>query len=136
MSELRQLCVFRVGPKELVLDIMRVQEILPALDTTQVPNAPAPIEGVANLRGAVVPVVDLRKVFDVAITPTPKERLLMCRVGRRLVGLRVDAVTQVVRVGLSQLRPAPMATERGYIIGVCTVGDRLLPMLDVKALLQ
>jgi purine-binding chemotaxis protein CheW len=132
-----QLCVFRAGDEELVVDIMRVQEIIPPLPVTKVPRAPAGIEGVVNLRGAIVPVVDVRAQLGL---PEPKQiprpRLVVCRVGPHLVGLRVDGVSSVVRVDTSTLKPAPIRAgeTRPKIIGVCPSGGKLRLMLDVRAL--
>jgi purine-binding chemotaxis protein CheW len=133
-----QLCVFRAGDEELVVDIMRVQEIIPPLPVTKVPAAPDGIEGVVNLRGAIVPVVDVRARLGLPEpTQTPRPRLIVCRVGPHLVGLKVDAVSNVVRVDTSVLKPAPMgaAEKTPKIIGVCPAGGKMRLLLDVRALI-
>jgi purine-binding chemotaxis protein CheW len=133
-----QLCVFRAGDEEFVVDIMRVQEIIPPLPVTKVPRAPAGIEGVVNLRGSIVPVVDVRKQLGLAEpTVTPRPQLIVCRVGPQLLGLKVDGVSSVLRVDKKVLKPAPMSEGPSpHVIGVCPSGGRLRLMLDVRALLE
>lgn len=133
-----QLCAFRLGDEEYVLDIMRIEEILQPHATTRVVGAPEWVTGVINLRGAIVPVVDLRVRLQSKGEPPPKlkPKFLVCRVGRRRVALRVDGVTEVVRVGLDELKPAPAILSGGhsaYVVGVCGPPDRLRLLLDVKA---
>ena len=136
MSGTVQLCVFRAGDEELVVDIMRVQEIIPPLPVTKVPKAPKAVEGVVNLRGAVVPVIDVRAQLGLPEPQrAPRPRLLVCRVGGQLLGLKVDAVSSVVRVEREALKSAPVGATP-YIVGVCHSGERLYPMLDVRALVR
>lgn len=140
-----QLCVLRVGGNAYVIDLKRVDEILSARPITAVPRAPAFLEGVTRLRGEVLPVVDVRRRLGLSL-PDPsdrraqrQERLLVCRIGRRRVGFVVDAVSQVRRVPLAELRPAPLAAVPGRpqaVIGVCGEEGHLLLMLDLKALLE
>jgi purine-binding chemotaxis protein CheW len=134
-----QLCAFRIGDEEYVIDIMRVEEILAVPVITKVRRAPSFVEGVVNLRGAIIPVVDVRRQL---LGEIPKaqhsERLVLCKLGTSRVALRVDAVNSILKVPIEALRAAPMAARQGaraHILGVCTVGTRLLLMLDVKALL-
>lgn len=142
-----QLCAFRIGDEEYVIDIMRVDEILAVPPITRVRRAPAFVEGVVNLRGAIIPVVDVRRQLLGEIPPPDQsERLVLCKLGPSRVALRVDAVNAILKVPLESLQAAPLAGRKGaraHILGVCTVGastplrtgPRLLLMLDVKALL-
>ncbi len=144
-----QLCVVRIGAEAYALDLKRVDEILPVPAVTPLPRAPRFLEGVVRLRGEVLPVVDARKRLGVTGPPEPSlkpsgkprktERLIVCRVGTRRVGLLVDAVTQVQRVARTALRPAPLAARPGeapHVLGVTGEGARLTLLLDVKALLR
>ncbi len=144
-----QLCVWRVGTEDFVVDLARVDEILTVPSVTPVPRAPTFLEGVVKLRGDVLPVVDVRKRLGVApdetrvLTPSGKakvrSRLVVCRIGSRKVGFIVDAVPGVMRVTRSSLRPAPLATRPGrmpHILGVCGEAPALRLMLDVKALVS
>jgi purine-binding chemotaxis protein CheW len=141
-----QLCVFRVGSEEYVLDLKRIEEILPLPTLTTLPLAPAVIEGVINLRGTVLPVIDARKrlgTFGVVTSvrsENPKknqERLMICKIGRRRVGLIVDAVTNVLRVSRSSLRPTPAVSQTApVVLGVCGENGNLKLMLDLAALVK
>src|SRR5262245_31619048 len=118
---------------------MRVQEIIPPQEVTRVPRAPAAIEGVVNLRGAIVPVVDVRRQLGLPESKAPpRPRLLVCRVGPHLLGLKVDAVTSVFRVEKEQLKPAPVAAAQTspHVVGVCTHAGKLRLLLDVRALVK
>lgn len=146
MSRGVQLCVVRVGGEDYVVDIKRVEEILAVPRVTPVPRAPAFLEGVVKLRGEVLPVVDVRKRLGVAPGAHPgdlkarrRERLVVCRIGRRRVGFIVDAVTQVIRVLPESLRPAPLTAVPGqslHVLGVCGEPGSLRLMLDLKALVE
>ncbi|MBZ4420030.1 chemotaxis protein CheW [Myxococcus sp. RHSTA-1-4] len=135
-----QLCAFFVGREEYVLDIMRVEEILPPQRVTPIPHAPSFVEGVLHLRGVILPVVDLRRRLQGEATPeTPKTRLLVCRLGTRRVAVRVDRVAEVLRVRRGDIKPAPALVVAGrspYVVGVCGPPDRLRLLLDLKALLR
>lgn len=142
-----QLCVLEVGAETYVIDLKRVDEILPAQPPTPVPKAPLFLEGVVKLRGEIVPVVDVRKRLGVApkVTATTdrrlkrRERLVVCRLGRRRVGFLVDAVTRVVRVERSELKPAPLTASPGrtpHVLGVCGDPGHLKLMLDLLSLVE
>lgn len=138
MSVSVQLCAFRAGDEELAVDIMRVQEILPPLPITRVPRAPKQIEGVVNLRGAIIPVVDVRRQLGLSEpSQPPRPRLVVCRVGPHLLGLKVDGVSTVFRVERDALKPAPVGTgDKPHIVGVVSAGGKLRLLLDVRALLS
>jgi purine-binding chemotaxis protein CheW len=135
-----QLCAFFVGNEEYVLDIMRVEEILPPQRVTPIPHAPSFVEGVLHLRGIILPVVDLRRRLLGQATPgTPKTRLLVCRLGTRRVAVRVDRVAEVLRVRKGDIKPAPALVVAGrspFVVGVCGPPERLRLLLDLKALLR
>lgn len=135
-----QLCAFRVGDEEYALDIMRVRDIVPPSRITPVPRAPEFVEGVINLRGTIVPVVDLRKRLSVRAEPlTKKGKYLICSIGPRRVGLVVDAVTEVLRIPRSAIKRAPALLSRGgprFFLGVCGPDEHLKLLLNLKALLE
>lgn len=135
-----QLCAFRVGNEEYAVDIMRVVEILPPQAITPIPRAPAIVEGVMQLRGAILPVVDLRKrLLGPDVPAAPRTRLLVCLLGRRRVAVRVDRVTEVFRVKRSELKPAPAFASGGrtpFVVGVWGPPERTRLLLDLKALLR
>ncbi|MHB1844116.1 MAG: chemotaxis protein CheW [Deltaproteobacteria bacterium] len=130
------LCAFDVGSEAYALDLRRVREILRPLRVTPVPRAPAFIEGVIQLRGTVVPVIDLRRRLLAPVTQGAGVRFLLCLIGRRQVALAVDRVAGVLRVSRSELKPAPPLSKGStWILGVCKDDDRLRLLLDLPALL-
>jgi purine-binding chemotaxis protein CheW len=141
--ELAQLVAFGVGTGEYALDIMRIKEIINPVAVTPIPKAPAFIEGVIELRGAILPVVDVRKRFDLPPSP-PVRAMKFLIVGidvgetRMIVGLVVDRVSEPLRVPRSEIKGAPQMTtaERAYFNGVVHHQGRMLMVLDVDALLS
>ena len=134
-----RLCCFRVGSDEMVLDIMRVREILRSVPLTPVPRASHGVVGMLDLRGEVVPVLDLRLKFGLPPSEdTTLRRLMVVLDRRRCWGLYVDAVSEVVRVPRSAIRPGHevMSGEAAEIFaGVCHHKGRLLLMLNIHRLL-
>lgn len=138
MGEGAQVCALEAGGTSFVVDIRRVEEVLVAPAVTPVPGGPSFVSGVVSLRGAVVPVVDVRDRLGLTPQgPKSRHRLVVCRLGRRRVGLLVDAVTQVLWVPLESIRPTPIAAGPGvsrFVVGVCGEAPRLRLLLDVRAL--
>jgi len=137
-SELVQLACFTVGSEEYALDIMRIKEIIQPLKITTVPRVPPFIEGVIELRGAILPVVDLRKRFELPATPpTRATKYIIVGLEGRIVGLVVDAVSDFLRVARGDVSPAPMlAGDAGqYFTGVVRRGGRILFVLDIDKIL-
>jgi purine-binding chemotaxis protein CheW len=132
-----QLCAFQAGATAYAIDIMRIDEVLSPREVTPVPDAPAWIEGVINLRGTLVPVVNVRRRLDGEGTPDPRlrPRWLIIFVGHRRFALSVDGVTEVVRVRRGELEPLD-PTRGPYVIGSCGAKHRGVLLLDVKALLR
>ncbi|HZS38519.1 MAG TPA: chemotaxis protein CheW [Polyangia bacterium] len=142
-AELLQLVAFSVGSGEYALDIMRIKEIINPVKITPVPKAPPFIEGVIELRGTILPVVDLRKRFDLVPTPTARStKFLVVAIdvsGRRMiVALIVDGVSEPLRVPLEQVRAAPALAqgEAAYFSGVVHHGSRIFMILDLDAILS
>ncbi len=139
-KEVLQLVTFRLGNEEFSLDILRVQEIIRHMDLTRVPRTPEFVEGVINLRGRVIPVLDLRKRFGLpADERTNDTRIIVVDVDDRTVGLKVDAVSEVLRLPSDTVEPPPAivtGTESEYIKGVGKLDGRLLILLDVAKILN
>jgi len=138
MSELRQLCSFTVGSEDYALDIMRIKEIIQPQKITSVPKVPAFIEGVIELRGSILPVVDLRKRFDLPATPSTRaSKYVIVGIEGRIVGLVVVAVGEVLRVADSEISAAPalQGDAAQYFAGVCRHGGRILFILDLDRIL-
>jgi purine-binding chemotaxis protein CheW len=135
-----QLVVFRLAQEEYGVDIQQVREIIKVIDITRVPKAPKFIEGVINLRGQITPVMDLRKRLDLPELERGEEtRIIIIELGKNVVGMIVDAVTEVHRLPEKNIDPTPtISAEVGaeFINGVGKLGDRLLILLDLKKVLS
>ena len=135
-----QLACFKVGDELYALDIMRIREIIRPQKLTVVPKAPRFIEGVINLRGAVIPVADLRKRFDQPCSPDArKHRIIICTVSGRIVGLLVDEVLEVRRYGRQDVAPSPQflkGPEAEFFLGVARRGEDLVMVLDLDRILS
>lgn len=141
--EVAQLVAFGVGGGEYALDIMRIKEIINPVAVTPVPKAPPFIEGVIELRGAILPIIDVRKRFDMAATPpTRATKFLIVTMEiadvRMIVGLVVDRVSEPLRLPKGEIRPAPQLSlgERAFFTGVVQHHGQMLMVLDVDALLS
>jgi purine-binding chemotaxis protein CheW len=135
-----QLACFRVGGELYALDIMGIREIIRPQKLTAIPKAPRFIEGVINLRGAVIPVADLRKRFDQSCSEeSRKSRIIICSVSGRIVGLLVDEVLEVRRYSRHDVAPAPQflkGPEAEFFLGVARRGDDLVMVLDLDRILS
>jgi len=145
----RQLVTFQLGAEEFGLDIGSIAEVVRPLRITPLPRMPEFIEGVVNLRGTIIPVVDLRKRFGLEIAPgtAKKVRMLITRgavrgpgsAGGDLLGLVVDGVREVLHIPRQQIDPAPAAArglQADFIGGVGKVGDRLVILVDITKILS
>jgi len=135
-----KLATFRVGSAFYAIDILRIKEIIRPIKVTTVPNSPPSIEGVINLRGVVIPVIDLRKRFAVAtIVDGRLTRIVICRGFRRLFALVVDEVVEVRSYVREELQPAPkffQGQETDIFLGVAQRADDLLMILDLERFLS
>jgi purine-binding chemotaxis protein CheW len=137
-SELLQLVTFGVGNEEFAIPILTVQEINRMMQITRVPHAPEFVEGVINLRGKIIPVVDLRRRFGVSnVKDAAETRIVVVEVSSRVIGFTVDRVSEVLRVPSSIVEPAPAmvsGVESDYVEGVGKLEDRLLILLSLSRL--
>jgi len=134
-----QLATFFVGGEEYALDIMRIKEIIHPLRITSVPKVPLFIEGVIELRGAIIPIVDLRKRFDLPMTPSTRStKYIIVGIEGKIVGLVVDGVGEVLRIARSEVRPTEMLDgDAGqYFQGVCHHGGRIIFVIDIDRVLS
>lgn len=139
-GELLQLVTFSIDDEEFGVNILKVQEIIRTMEITKVPRAPTFVEGVINLRGMVIPIIDLRRRFSLAPKAHDKNtRIIDCEINNILVGFVVDAVSEVLRIPAKTVEaPPPVVSGIGadYISGVAQLQDRLLIMLDLDKLLS
>ena len=133
-----QLVIFALAQEEYGLPITKVQEINRLVPVTKLPQAPAFMEGVINLRGKIIPVVDLRTRFGLKdMERTDDNRIIIVEVNGETVGITVDAVTEVVRLPVSNIEPPPPSfiLDAQYVKGVGKLDDRLLILLEIDKIL-
>ena len=129
----------RLGKEEYGVEILKVQEIRGYEAVTHIANAPAYIKGVINLRGIIVPIVDMRIKFNLG-TPeyTPLTVVIILNVAGRVVGMVVDSVSDVLTLKADEVRPAPefgASLDTQYIIGLGTLDQRMLILMDIEKLM-
>lgn len=139
-GEVVQVVSFRLGSEEYGVDISQVQEIIRLVEITHVPRAPRFMEGVINLRGQLIPIIDLRTRFGMPrIAATKSTRIVVTEIGTKRVGIVVDSVSEVLNIPIEQVEDAPemvagVGTE--YIQGVGKMNDRLIIMLDLTMVIS
>ncbi|TCJ17147.1 chemotaxis protein CheW [Parasulfuritortus cantonensis] len=131
---------FTLGREEYGIDILKVQEIRGYETPTRIANAPAFIKGVINLRGVIVPIVDLRIKFNLG-EPTYDQFtvVIILNIGKRVVGIVVDGVSDVIQLSPGNLRPAPefgSALDTRYILGLGTLDERMIIVVDIEQLMS
>jgi purine-binding chemotaxis protein CheW len=138
-GEMLQVVSFKLGAEEFAVDILLVQEINRIVDITPVPKAPTFVEGVINLRGKIVPILDLRKRFGFPkADTTDQSRIMVVDVQGCVLGLVVDSVSEVLQIPAHILEPPPSlvaGVSASYIKGVGKIEDRLLILLDLGEVL-
>jgi purine-binding chemotaxis protein CheW len=133
-----QFLTFRLADEEYGLDILRVQEIKGHSRITPLPNTPPEVKGVMNLRGTVVPIVDLRTRFGLRETAYDRFTvIIVVTVGTKVVGLVVDAVSDVMNIGPKEVAPIPdlgAGVDTSFMTGLARTGDRLVTLLNIDRL--
>ena len=136
----RQLITFQLGDQILGVDIMAIREIRAWSPATPLPNVPAHVRGVVNLRGVVLPVLDLRHRLGWGMTePTARHVIVVVRIGEQLQGLIVDAVSDIATVAPEDMQPLPDmgdAAAAQFLDGLATVDDRLILILALDRLVE
>ena len=130
---------YTLGAEEYAIDILKVQEIRGYEAPTTIANAPPFLKGVINLRGTIVPIVDLRIKFGVGSAEyTPFTVVIILNLGTRVVGMVVDSVSDVTMLRQDSIRPAPefsASVDTRYIRGLCTLDERMLIVVDIERLM-
>jgi purine-binding chemotaxis protein CheW len=131
---------FTLGDEEYGVDILKVQEIRGYEAVTRIANAPAFIKGVANLRGTIVPIVDMRIKFNLGEPVYDQFTVvIILNIAGRVVGMVVDSVSDVIALSAEQVRPAPdfsSSFDTRYITGLGTVDERMLILVDIERLMS
>lgn len=136
----QEFLTFTLGEENYALDILTVKEIRGYESVTKIANAPAFIKGVINLRGDIVPIVDLRIKFSVG-TATYDEFtiVIVLHIHNRIVGIVVDGVSDVVNLNKDQLRPPPdfgVAFDSRYLLGLATINEQMIILVDINELIS
>lgn len=139
-SGAREYLTFRLGEEEYGIDILKVQEIRGYEQPTRIANAPEFIKGVVNLRGTIVPIVDMRLKFNCSeVEYNSFTVVIILNLHNRVVGIVVDSVSDVMELVPEAIRPAPdieSAIDNGCILGLGSVGERMLILLDIEKLMS
>jgi purine-binding chemotaxis protein CheW len=135
-DELIQLVSFLVAGEEYGVEVLRVREIIRMPGITRMPNTPAHVEGIINLRGQVIPIISMRKRFGISDSEHgSRTRIIVMDVGGGLNGFIVDAVSEVIRIHASEIQPPPAVVSGGmgqeFITGVINHAERLLVVMDI-----
>ena len=136
--KLREFLTFNLGNEEYAIDILKVQEIRGYEAVTRIANTPAFIKGVINLRGVIVPIVDMRIKFDLG-DPVYNEFTvaIILNIGKRVIGVVVDSVSDVVSLPEDEIHPAPEfgTFDTQFLMGLAVVNERMLILIDIERLM-
>lgn len=138
-NELIQLVSFKLDNEEFGIEVLKVREIIRMITITHMPNTPFYMEGVINLRGKVIPIVSMRKKFNLMDSENSSQtRIIVMDIGGELMGFIVDAVSEVIRVSANEIQPPPNVVSGGIdqecITGVINQAERLLVLLNLENL--
>ena len=139
ITSIREFLAFKLGAEEYGIDILRVQEIRSYEEPTRIANAPAFIKGVVNLRGVIVPIIDMRLKFNLEhVKYDSFTVVIVLNLGHRVMGMVVDAVSDVITLAPEQLRPVPefsSAIQSDHLLAIGAVEDRMLILVDIEKLM-
>jgi purine-binding chemotaxis protein CheW len=139
-TSIREFLAFKLGLEEYGIDILRVQEIRSYEEPTRIANAPPFIKGVINLRGVIVPIVDMRMKFNLEqVSYDSFTVVIVLNIGRQVVGMVVDGVSDVITLAPEQLRPVPefgSAIQSDHLLAIGAVDDRMLILVDIARLMS
>jgi purine-binding chemotaxis protein CheW len=139
-EDLRQFVSFIIAGEEFGVNILTVQEIIRPVEITRVPHAPEFVEGVINLRGRILPVIDLRTRFGFPEREQDDDmRIVVVEIGEQTIGFMTDSVQEVLRVDVTSIEPAPeiaVGIDAGYLRGVAKLDERLLILLELENILS
>lgn len=139
LTSIREFLAFKLGAEEYGIDILRVQEIRSYEAPTRMANTPAFIKGVINLRGVIVPIIDMRIKFNLeAVNYDTFTVVIVLNIGTQVLGMVVDGVSDVISLTPEQLRPVPefsSAIGHDHVLAIGSVADRMLILLDVEKLM-
>jgi len=139
-TDTQQYLTFVVADEQYGVDILRVQEIKGYTAVTRIPTMPDYLKGILNLRGVIVPIIDLRLKFRMEPTePTPFTVIVVVTVGERVIGMIVDAVSDVLELPAKEIQPPPELgghVDISFVLGIGSANDRLVTLLDLDRVLS
>ena len=139
ITNIREFLTFKLGQEEYGIDILRVQEIRSYEAPTRMANMPAFIKGVVNLRGVIVPVLDMRLKFDLPeVSYNDFTVVIVLNIGHKVVGMVVDGVSDVISFTPAELKPVPEFSStigNDYLLAIGAVQERMLILLDIEKLM-
>ncbi len=137
-NDVLQLVTFTLGDEEYAIDILKVQEINRMKEITRIPNSPDYVDGVINLRGKVIPVINLRKRFGLPVVEENQQsRIVIMEIFSIIIGIIVDSVSEVLRISSSFVKPTPPLSTNvssEFIKGIVDIDNRLIILLDMDKL--
>ena len=140
VTSIREFLAFKLGGEEYGIDILRVQEIRSYEEPTRIANAPPFVKGVVNLRGVIVPIVDMRLKFALEqVNYDGFTVVIVLNIGQRVVGMVVDAVSDVITLTPEQLRPVPefnSAMQSDHLLAIGAIDQRMLILVDIEKLMS
>jgi purine-binding chemotaxis protein CheW len=132
----QQLVSFMLGHEEFAVDILNIQSINRIVEMTKIPNSPSYVEGIINLRGKIIPIIDLRRRLNMKVEEHNKEtRFIVVDINNRIVGFIVDSVCEVLRLDGNKTEPPPHLVsnvDSAFITAVGKLKDRLLILIDIE----
>jgi purine-binding chemotaxis protein CheW len=138
-TEIREFLSFKLGSEEYGVDILRVQEIRSYEAPTRMANTPEFIKGVINLRGVIIPIIDMRMKFNLReVNYDTFTVVIVLNIGTQVVGIVVDAVSDVITLAPEQLHPVPelsSTVSSEHLLAIGSIGDRMLILLDIEKLM-
>jgi len=138
-SSAREYITFRIGSQYFCVDIMSVREIRGWTPATQLPRAPGFVRGVINLRGVVLPIIDLADRLGFAPTePTARHVIIVAQTGRQVVGLLVDAVSDIINMPADKVQPTPdvgSEAARAFVLGVMAIDERMVSLIALESVM-
>jgi len=139
-THIREFLAFKLGHEEYGIDILRVQEIRSYEEPTRMANAPAYIKGVVNLRGVIVPIIDMRIKFNLEeVKYDGFTVVIVLNIGSQVIGMVVDGVSDVITLAPEQLRPVPELSSSiasDHLLAIGSLDDRMLILLDIEKLMR
>ena len=140
ITHIREFLAFKLGHEEYGIDILRVQEIRSYEEPTRMANAPAYIKGVVNLRGVIVPIIDMRIKFNLEeVKYDGFTVVIVLNIGSQVIGMVVDGVSDVITLAPEQLRPVPELSSSiasDHLLAIGSLDDRMLILLDIEKLMS